>query len=174
VIPIDAEGADGNLRFSGDTGSRLTMSEIFRLGTEWQISDRLSARFEVSSSTSDTTNPGFNTTLNFINPNSPLNAAALLANHQQNQLNGNDDLYAANENGTPFVYDLRGGALTWGIAQDAPNGPTTEQLLDPANVVLRDVNIRKWTPFVGQCGSRRKVESASQRYAAKDRDRIPA
>ena len=32
----------------------------------------------------------------------------------------------------------------------------------------------KWTPFVGQCGSRRKVESASQRYAAKDRDRIPA
>ncbi|HEX7116833.1 MAG TPA: hypothetical protein VF193_17025, partial [Steroidobacter sp.] len=28
----------------------------------------------------------------------------------------------------------------------------------------------KWTPFVGQCGSRRKVESASQRYAAKDRD----
>src|SRR5690606_25492936 len=33
---------------------------------------------------------------------------------------------------------------------------------------------RKWTPFVGQCGSRRKVESASQRYAAKDRDRIPA
>lgn len=34
--------------------------------------------------------------------------------------------------------------------------------------------IRKWTPFVGQCGSRRKVESASQRYAAKDRDRIPA
>src|SRR5690606_32561345 len=32
----------------------------------------------------------------------------------------------------------------------------------------------KWTPFVGQCGSRREVESASQRYAAKDRDRIPA
>lgn len=32
----------------------------------------------------------------------------------------------------------------------------------------------KWTPFVGQRGSRRKVESASQRYAAKDRGRIPA
>lgn len=32
----------------------------------------------------------------------------------------------------------------------------------------------KRTPFVGQCGSRREVESASQRYAAKDRDRIPA
>lgn len=143
VIPIDPTGADGNLRFSGDTGSRLTTSEIFRLGTEWRITDRLSARLELSSSTSDTTNPGFNTTLNFINPNSPLNGAALLANHQQNQLNGNNDLYAANENGTPFVYDLRGGALTWGIAHDAPNGPTPEQLLDPANVVLRDVNITR-------------------------------
>lgn len=143
VVPLDADGSDGNLRFSGDTNSRLTTSEIFRLGTDWRISDRLSARVEVSSSTSDSTTPSFNTTLNFINPNSPLDAAALLANHQQNEINGNDDLYAANENGTPFVYDLRGGSLTWGIAQDAANGPTTAQLLDPANVVLRDVNISR-------------------------------
>jgi TonB-dependent receptor len=141
VIPLDAEGADGNLRFSSDTGSRLTSSEIFRLGTDWEISDRLSARLEVSSSTSDSTTPGFNTTLNFINPSSPLDAAALLANHRQNEANGNEDLYDENENGTPFVYDLTGGSLTWAIAQDAENGPTTAQLLDPANVVLRDVNI---------------------------------
>src|SRR5690606_41128902 len=26
--------------------------------------------------------------------------------------------------------------------------------------------LRKWTPFVGQCGSRRKVESASQRMVS--------
>ena len=123
VIPIQSDGSDGNLRFSGDTNSRLTDSKIFRLGTEWQITERLSSRFEISTSTSDTTTPSFNTTLNFINPNAPTNSS--------------------NENGTPFVYDLRGGSLTWGIAQDAAGGPTTAQLLDPANVVLRDVNIGK-------------------------------
>ena len=141
VVPIEPDGADGNLRFSSDTNSRLTSSDIFRLGTNWRINDRLSANVEVSSSTSDTTTPSFNTTLNFINPNSPLDAAALLANHQQNEIAGNDDLYDENENGTPFVYDLTGGSLTWGIAQEAAGGPTTAQLLDPANVVLRDVNI---------------------------------
>jgi iron complex outermembrane recepter protein len=121
VIPIQSDGSDGNLRFSSDTNSRLTESQIFRLGTEWQITDRLGSRFEVSSSSSDTTTPSFNTTLNFINPNAATNSS--------------------NENGTPFVYDLR-GALTWGISQDpALGGPTTAELLDPANVVLRDVNI---------------------------------
>ena len=141
VIPLDADGSDGNLRFSGDTNSRLTDSKIFSLGTEWQINDRFGARVELSTSSSDSHTPSFNTTLNFINPNSPLDAAALLANHQLNELNGNEDLYDSNENGTPFIYDLTGGSLTWGIEQSAAfNGPTTEQLLDPANVVLRDVN----------------------------------
>tara|TARA_R110002049_G_scaffold23726_5_gene84104 strand:- start:5565 stop:8561 length:2997 start_codon:yes stop_codon:yes gene_type:complete len=141
VIPLDADGSDGNLRFSGDTNSRLTDSKIFSLGTNWQINDRFGARIELSTSSSDSQTPSFNTTLNFINPNSPLDAAALLANHQQNELNGNEDLYDSNENGTPFVYDLTGGSLTWGIEQsDAFNGPSTAQLLDPANVVLRDVN----------------------------------
>jgi TonB-dependent receptor len=142
VIPLDGDGSDGNLRFSGDTNSRLTDSKIFGLGADWQINDRLSARLEVSTSTSDSTTPSFNTTLNFINPNSPLDAAALLANHLANEANGNEDLYDSNENGTPFVYDLSGGSLTWGIEQSAAfNGPTTAQLLDPANIVLRDVNI---------------------------------
>lgn len=141
VIPLDADGSDGNLRFSGDTNSRLTDSKIFSLGTDWQINDRFGARVELSTSSSDSRTPSFNTTLNFINPNSPLDASQLLANHQQNELNGNEDLYDSNENGTPFVYDLTGGSLTWGIEQsDTFNGPTTAQLLDPANVVLRDVN----------------------------------
>ena len=40
----------------------------------------------------------------------------------------------------PFVYDLR-GRLSFAVAQDAQFGPTDAQLLDPENVVLRDVNI---------------------------------
>ncbi|MEO0575028.1 MAG: TonB-dependent receptor [Pseudomonadota bacterium] len=143
LIPLDGDGSDGNLRFSGDTNSRVTDSKIFSLGTNWQVNERLAARIEVSTSDSDSTTPSFNTTLNFINPNSPLDAAALLANHLANEANGNEDLYDSNENGTPFVYDLTGGSLTWGVAQDAANGPTTAQLLDPANVVLRDVNINQ-------------------------------
>lgn len=137
IIPIDADGSDGNLRFSGDTNSRLTESEIFSLGADWNRG-ALSGRVEVSSSKSDSSTPSFNTTLNFINPNSPLDYAALLANRQGNLANGTSN-YDSNENGTPFEYDLTGGSLTFGIAQDAANGPTSAMLLDPANVVLRDV-----------------------------------
>jgi iron complex outermembrane recepter protein len=120
VIPVQADGSDGNLRFSGDTNSRLTDSKIFSFAADWQINDRLSARAEISTSNSDTITPSFNTTLNFINPNVATNSS--------------------NENGTPFAYDLTGGSLTFGIEQSAAyNGPTTAQLLDPANVMLRDV-----------------------------------
>lgn len=139
VIPLDSDGSDGNLRFSGDTNSRVTKSEIFSAGFDWQVNDRLSARVELSTSNSDTSTPYFNTTLNFINPNSPLDAAQLLANHAANELSGSESLYDSNENGTPFVYDLTGGSLTWGVALGEANAPTTEQLLDPANLVLRDV-----------------------------------
>jgi len=137
IIPIDADGSDGNLRFSGDTNSRLTESEIFSLGADWNRG-ALSGRVEVSSSKSDSSTPSFNTTLNFINPNSPLDYAALLANRQGNLVNGTSN-YDSNDNGTPFEYDLTGGSLTFGVAQDAANGPTSAMLLDPANVVLRDV-----------------------------------
>ncbi len=120
IIPIEDGGGDGNLRFSGDTGSRLTDSKIFSFAADWQINERLTARAEISSSKSDTTTPSFNTTLNFINPNTATNSS--------------------NENGTPFIYDLTGGSLTFGIEQSAAyNGPSTAQLLDPANVMLRDV-----------------------------------
>lgn len=122
IIPVQADGSDGNLRFSSDTNSRITESRIYRLGADWDITDRLSAHVEASTSTSDSTTPSFNVTLNFINPNAATNST--------------------NENGTPFVYDLTDGALTWGISQDpALLGPTTAQLLDPANVALHDVNI---------------------------------
>ncbi|AXT37791.1 TonB-dependent receptor [Alteromonas sp. BL110] len=124
VIPIDLENDDDdpNLRLSTDTNSRVTKSEIFRLGGEWQ-GEKWNVFAEVASSSSDTTTPSFNTTLNFINPNVPL------------------DPGGANDNAVPFEYDLTGGALTFGIADGAEYAPTVDQLLDPYNVVLRDVNI---------------------------------
>ncbi len=118
VIPVEDGDADPNLRMSTDTSSRVTDSQIFRLGTDWALGN-WSGRVEISSAENDTTTPGFNTTLNFINPNVAINDS--------------------NENGTPFVYDLD-GALTFGIAQGVYGSPTVEQLLDPANYVLRDVN----------------------------------
>ena len=120
VIPVEAGDADPNLRMSTDTSSRVTESEILRLGTDW-ARGRLSGRVEVSTSSSDSTTPAFNTTLNFQNPNVAVNTS--------------------NENGTPFEYDLTGGSLAFGIASGEANAPTTAQLLDPANYVLRDVNI---------------------------------
>ena len=69
---------DPNLRFSSETGSRVTDSEIFRLAADWQITDRLSSNFELASSKSDTVSPTLNTTLNFINPNCPLDGGCLL------------------------------------------------------------------------------------------------
>ncbi|MFZ8198929.1 TonB-dependent receptor [Alteromonas portus] len=128
VIPVnlDHDDDDPNLRFSSDTNSRVTKSEIFRLGGEWQ-GEKWSVFAEVASTTSDTTTPSFNTTLNFINPNAPLDAGG------------------GNDNSVPFAYDLTGGALTFGIAEGAEYAPTVEQLLDPNNVVLRDVNIGRDT-----------------------------
>lgn len=120
VIPIEADGSDGNLRFSGDTNSRITDSKIYNMGADWQVNDRLRGVVEISRSKSDSSTPSFNTTLNFINPNVATNSS--------------------NENGTPFAYDLRGGSLTFAVEQSAAfNGPSTAQLLDPANVMLRDV-----------------------------------
>ncbi|WP_334019275.1 TonB-dependent receptor [Alteromonas sp. S015] len=128
VIPVNLENDDDdpNLRFSSDTNSRVTKSEIFRLGGEWQ-GEKWSVFAEVASTSSDTTTPSFNTTLNFINPNVPLDAGG------------------ANDNAVPFAYDLSGGKLTFGIADGAEYAPTAAQLLDPNNVVLRDVNIGRDT-----------------------------
>ncbi|MBC6403148.1 MAG: TonB-dependent receptor [Hyphomonadaceae bacterium] len=127
TIPVNLEHDDDdpNLRFSSDTNSRLTESTIVGLGTEWKITDHLTARLEASTSSSDSTTPSFNTTLNFINPNAP------------------KDPGGGNDNSVPFIYDLSGGSLTFAVAQDAASGPTTAQLLNPANVVLRDVNITR-------------------------------
>lgn len=123
IIPAQVDDRfDPNLRLSGDTNSRNTESEIFRFGGEWE-NETLKLRVEASTSTSDTRTPSINTTLNFINPNTPI---------------GDD-----NENATPIEFDLTGGSLTFGIAESEANAPTTAQLLDPANYRLRDVNVRR-------------------------------
>ncbi len=109
---------DPNLRFSSDTGARLTTSEVYRLGTEFETG-RFSARIEASRSTSDSSNPNLSTTLNFINPN-PLTP-----------LDG-----SSNDNSVPFIYDLSGGALTFGVDFASPFAPTVDDLLNPANTVL--------------------------------------
>lgn len=114
---------DPNLRFSSDTGARLTDSKIFRLGTEFETG-RFWGRLEASTSRSDSRNPNLSTTLNFINPN-PLTP-----------LDG-----SSNDNSVPFRYDLSGGALTFGVDFDSPFAPTVDQLLDPNNVVLDAVTV---------------------------------
>ncbi len=120
VIPVlDDSPYDPNLRLSSDTGSRVTSSDIFSLGTNWEVG-KFSGTVELSRSSNDTTNPNFSTTLNFINPHAGVGDA--------------------NDNGTPIEYDLRGGSLAFGIAEGEANAPTTAELLDPANYVLRDVN----------------------------------
>lgn len=116
---------DPNLRFSSETNSRVTDSEIFSLGGEWQ-GDKLSARVEFSSSSADTVSPNLSTTLNFINPGCPLDGTS-------------------NDNCVPFIYDLSGGSLSFGINFDSPFAPSVADLTNPANVVLDQVNVDRDT-----------------------------
>ncbi|MCY3987988.1 MAG: TonB-dependent receptor, partial [Gammaproteobacteria bacterium] len=116
---------DPNLRFSSDTGSRVTDSQIIALGGDWN-GERWSVSAEYAMTTSDTSNPNLSTTLNFINPNCPLDGSS-------------------NDNCVPFVYDLSGGTLSGGVNFDSPFAPAPGDLLDPANVVLDQVIIGRNT-----------------------------
>ena len=116
---------DPNLRFSSDTGSRVTDSQIIALGGDWN-GERWSVSAEYAMTTSDTSNPNLSTTLNFINPNCPLDGSS-------------------NDNCVPFIYDLSGGTLSWGVNFDSPFAPAPGDLLDPANVVLDQVIIGRNT-----------------------------
>lgn len=116
---------DPNLRFSSDTSSRITDNNVFVFGGEWQ-GENLKISAEISSSKSETTNPNVSTTLNFINPNCPLDGSS-------------------NDNCVPFKYDLSGGALAFGINFDSPFAPSVADLTNPANVVLDQVQVGRDT-----------------------------
>jgi len=121
IEPNSSDADDPNLRFSSDVGARLTTNEVYRLGADFEFA-RLSFQVEGSMSRSNTRSPDLSTTLNFINPNSPL-------------------VGTANDNQVPFVYDLSGGALTFGIDFDSPLAPSVAELLDPANTRLQAVTV---------------------------------
>lgn len=113
---------DPNLRTSSDTGARVTKSRVFDFGTDWQATDKLKVRAEVSLSTSKSDFPNFSTTLDFINPNGPQPVIG-----------------RSIDNGVPLEFDLRDGTLQFGIDQASAFAPTAAQLLDPANYQLQQV-----------------------------------
>lgn len=123
IVGASGERLDPNLRTSSDTGSRVTKSRVWDIGGEW-VGERLTVRAEGSLSTSNTVNPSFSTTLDFINPNAP------------QPVFGQGTL----DNAVPLVFDLRNNTLQFGIDESSPFAPTTADLLDPANYVLNQVS----------------------------------
>jgi len=132
----EADSDDPNLRFNSDTGARVTDSTIIRLGGEWEKGN-LWARAEFSTASSNSERPGLNSQFNFINPN-PL---VPFPNVPFTTPGGNTLTATRNENSVPFIYDLSGGALTFGIDFNSPFAPTVAQLLDPANIAFDQVDI---------------------------------
>ena len=128
---------DPNLRFSSDTSSRVTDNQVFVFGGEWQ-GDNLKISAEISSASSETENPNVSTTLNFINPNCPLDGSS-------------------NDNCVPFKYDLTGGSLAFGINFDSPFAPSVADLTNPNNVVLDQVQVGRDTTENEEDGFRTDV-----------------
>ncbi|MEP1383971.1 MAG: TonB-dependent receptor [Paraglaciecola sp.] len=125
-----------NLRYNSDTGARVTDSAIYRFGGEWQATGNLFVSAEFSHASSETTTPSLNTQLNFINPETWLS-----------DLDDEGDITAAtdNDNPVPFAYDLTGDMLSFGIDFDSIYAPSIEQLTDPENVVLDQIDFSKGT-----------------------------
>lgn len=109
------------LRTTSDTGSRITESRVWSTGFEW-TGERLSVSGQAALSTSDSYLPSFNTTLEFVNPNSPrpIQGVSLA-------------------NGVPIEFDLSNDTLQFGIAQGLATTPTAAMLTDPANYRLQQV-----------------------------------
>ena len=128
---LENDDDDPNLRFNSETGSRVTDSQVFVFGGQWQT-DNLKMSFELSSSRADTKNPTLNTQLNFINPNCPLDGDPT-------------DSGTSNDNCVPFKYDLSADTLSWGINFDSPYAPSVADLTNPANMVLDQVDVGRNT-----------------------------
>ncbi|MBU2924436.1 TonB-dependent receptor [Colwellia sp. 1_MG-2023] len=132
---LNVHDSDPNLRFNSDTGARVTDTEVFRIGGEWQ-DDNLFISAEVSYASSETSTPSLNSQLNFINPNTPLSDL---------DADGNITSDTDNDNAVPFAYDLTGNSLAFGIDFDSPFAPSVDDLLDYNNVVLDQVDISQNT-----------------------------
>lgn len=118
---LDFDDDDPNLRFSSDVSARVTTNQVYTIGGEWE-GERLSAGVEFSTSGSETDNPNLSTTLNFINPNVPLDGSS-------------------NDNSVPFIFDLSNDTLSFDVNFDSPFAPNPEDLINPANVVLDQVQV---------------------------------
>lgn len=129
---LETDDDDPNLRFSSETNSRVTETQVFSLGGEW-VRDNWTVSAELATSMSDTETPSLNTTLNFINPNCPLDGAPT----------GDPD--TSNDNCVPFIYDLSGDSLAFGINFASPFAPSVDDLTNPANVVLDQVDVGRNT-----------------------------
>ena len=125
---LGVDDDDPNLRFTSETNARVTDVQVFRFGAKWQ-GERWEASVEGALADANTRTPSFNTTLNFINPNCPLDGAA----------SGDPD--TSNDNCVPFVFDLSDDELAFGINFDSPFAPSPADLTNPANVVLDAVSI---------------------------------
>lgn len=122
-VGTEANGTiDPNLRTSSNTGARLTKSRVFAFGTEWEATERLTARVEGSVSTSKSDFPNFSTTLDFINPLGP-----------------QPSFGRSIDNGVPTEFDLRGGTLQFGLNSASAISPSSAMLLNPANYRLQQV-----------------------------------
>lgn len=121
---LSIDDDDPNLRFNSDTGARITETRLYRFGGEWQ-GDSLFVSAEISHASSDTVTPKLDTQFNFINPNAARNDL---------DADGNFTRSTSNDNAVPFIYDLTGGALSFGVDFASPFAPTVEDLLNPANL----------------------------------------
>ena len=128
------------LRASSDTGSRLTETYLIRLGGEWEKGN-LTSKAEFSHTESDTRNPNFSSTLNFINPNSdvfPRSSGDIDDNGTPDDLSDDFAVPGSSlreENGVPIIFDLRDG-IAFGIDTSNAFAPSVAELLDPTNYVF--------------------------------------
>lgn len=113
---------DPNLRTNNTSGSRLTKSKVFALGSEW-ASDKFELKAELSYSDSKSDNPSFKTVLDFINPKGLQPSPGTFF-----------------DNGTPAIFNLEGGTFEFGIAPGLAETPSTEELLNPSNYGLNSVS----------------------------------
>lgn len=114
--------SEPNLRVGSDNSSRLTKSNVFAFGGEWE-NDSVKVSAEISYSDSETDEVSLNTGMDFINPNhvapSPTTSA---------------------DNGTPAIFSIENGPFEFGIAQGLAATPSTQDLLDRENYALSSVN----------------------------------